>query len=37
MSNTITAHMYDENGPEFSLNIESRVRCSIILSLAEKR
>lgn len=37
MSNTITACMYDENGPEFRLNIESRVRCGIILSLAEKR
>lgn len=37
MSNAITACMYDENGPEFRLNIESRVRCGIILSLAEKR
>lgn len=37
MSNTITAHMYDENGSEFSLNIESRARCNIIFSLAEKR
>lgn len=36
MSNTITAYMYYENTPEFSLNIESRARCNIILSLAGK-
>lgn len=36
MSNTITTYMCNENSPEFSLNIESRVRCNIILSLAEK-
>lgn len=35
MSNTITAYICNENSPEFSLNIESRVRCSIILSLVK--
>lgn len=36
MSNTRSACMCNKNSPEFSLNIESRVRCNIILSLAEK-
>lgn len=36
MSNTVTAYRYYENSPEFSLNIESKVRYSIILSLAAK-
>lgn len=36
MSNSITAYIYYENSTELNLNIESRVRCNIILSLAEK-